>query len=338
MIDRYSAISTALTLLSDYQLTRLLAGAPMVATGIGGSAVRLEIEGEPVFAKQIPLTDLEQKPENVMSTANHFGMPVYSQYGVGSPSFGVWRELAASVMTTNWVLSGQCPNFPLLYHWRVLPGTLPAYAEHEDIEQVVERWHGATGIRDRLHAIANASATVVLFSQYLPHNLRDWLASQQQTGIESAALLLIRDLPSTISFMTANGLHHFDAHPGNILTDGERLYLTDFGLATSPRFDLSAPERGFLDLHRNHEQGYIAMQIMNWLATALTGATTWPGKFDRIKAWAQNRDLPAASAPIIKFISGYAAVAAIMNDFYWSLHTHSRLTPYPASEVDRLIR
>lgn len=45
------------------------------------------------------------------------------QYGVGSTGFGAWRELAAHVMTTNWVITGQCPNFPIMYHWRILEDT-----------------------------------------------------------------------------------------------------------------------------------------------------------------------------------------------------------------------
>jgi hypothetical protein len=43
------------------------------------------------------------------------------QYGVSSTAFGVWRELAAQVMTTDWVPADGCESFPLMYHWRALP-------------------------------------------------------------------------------------------------------------------------------------------------------------------------------------------------------------------------
>jgi tRNA A-37 threonylcarbamoyl transferase component Bud32 len=33
--------------------------------------------------------------------------------------------------------------------------------------------------------------------------------------------------------MRRNGLHQFDVHLNNVLTDGEQLYLTDFGLAST---------------------------------------------------------------------------------------------------------
>ena len=58
-----------------------------------------------------------------MSTANIFNLPMCYQYGIGSTGFGAWRELAAHVMTTNWVITGQCPNFPIMYHWRILADT-----------------------------------------------------------------------------------------------------------------------------------------------------------------------------------------------------------------------
>jgi hypothetical protein len=48
-----------------------------------------------VFAKRIPLTDLERRAENVMSTANLFSLSLYCHYGVGSAGGGVWREVAA---------------------------------------------------------------------------------------------------------------------------------------------------------------------------------------------------------------------------------------------------
>ena len=61
-------------------------------TGIGGQSVLLIIHGSPIFVKKVPLTDLERQPENVMSTANLFNLPLFYQYGVGSAGFCSWRE------------------------------------------------------------------------------------------------------------------------------------------------------------------------------------------------------------------------------------------------------
>jgi hypothetical protein len=63
-----------------------------LGVGIGGGAATLTVGGVPVFAKRIPLTDLERRPEHVRSTANLFGVPAFCQYGVGGPGFGAWRE------------------------------------------------------------------------------------------------------------------------------------------------------------------------------------------------------------------------------------------------------
>ena len=98
----YAATATALSLLSDRHLGELLAAARRVGSGIGGSTAELDVEGVRVFVKKVPLTELEQRSEHVMSTANLFGLPAFYQYPLGSAGFGAWRELAAHVMTTNW--------------------------------------------------------------------------------------------------------------------------------------------------------------------------------------------------------------------------------------------
>lgn len=79
------------------------------------------VAGRRVFIQRIRLTDIELRPQNVRSTANLFGLPLFYQYGVGSAGFGGWRELAVHTMTTNWVLGGEYEGLPLMYHWRVLP-------------------------------------------------------------------------------------------------------------------------------------------------------------------------------------------------------------------------
>lgn len=65
-------MSTQLSLLSDKQLAERLEDADHVYSGIGGEAVVLNIHDTKIFVKKIPLTDLERRPENIMSTANIF--------------------------------------------------------------------------------------------------------------------------------------------------------------------------------------------------------------------------------------------------------------------------
>ncbi|HET6635714.1 MAG TPA: protein kinase family protein, partial [Streptomyces sp.] len=240
----YGAVSTELGLRSDRALRELLEAAEPLGTGIGGRSGLLEISGTPVFVKRVPVTEPELSPGNVHSTANLFGLPMFCQYGIGGPSFGAWRELAVHVMTTNWVLAGEHDGFPLLYHWRVLPDPLPSLPDElADVDRAVADCGGRPQVRQCIEALRDAPASLVLFLEYIPQTLPDWLTAQLQAGDETAdqAIGMVeRELQSGLAFMNARGLLHFDAHFHNILTDGRRLYFTDYGLALSSRFDLTA--------------------------------------------------------------------------------------------------
>lgn len=122
----HGAVSTSLALCSDRRLHELVDAATPIGSGVGGKTVLLEVDGIPVFVKQLRLTDLERRPENVHSTANLFGVPSFCQYGIGTvcgPQFGAWRELAVHTMTTNWVIAGAYEGFPLTYHRAAGVGT-----------------------------------------------------------------------------------------------------------------------------------------------------------------------------------------------------------------------
>ncbi len=205
--------------------------------------------GEPVFVKRVPLTDVELA--HPRSTADLYGLPPWSHYGVGSAGGGAWRELEAHLMTTAWVRGGDCENFPLLHHWRILPG-LPR--PHSDIEADVAFWHGDPGVRRRLEALAGAGTDLVLFLEHLPHSLAAWPGDD---------LPLEEDLRHITEFLAARGVQHFDAHFANIVTDGERLYLTDFGLTVAPEFDLSDAEAEFLAEHDGHDRAYVLTHLVN---------------------------------------------------------------------------
>ncbi|AQZ63656.1 unnamed protein product [[Actinomadura] parvosata subsp. kistnae] len=345
-ISRYGDVASALALHSDRRLGEALARARPLGSGIGGTSALLDVGGVPVFAKRIPLTDLERRPGNVMSTANLFGLPPFCQYGIaaiGSPGFGAWRELAASVMTTTWVLTGRGAAFPLLYHWRVLPGAPPPTGEHADVEAAVRYWDGSAAVGDRLHALARASASIVLFQEYIPHTLDTWLAAQLAAGHDAAteAIAMVESrLLTDVAFMNGQELMHFDGHFGNILTDGDRLYLADLGLATSSRFDLSEQERGFLRRNRTHDLAYAMTRLVNWLVTHVCGVPTPPDgkqrpRNDYIRACAAGADPTGAPPAAATIIRRYAPVAAALNAFYWDFYGTSRTTPYPSETIER---
>jgi len=89
------------------------------------------------------------------SPAANDGLPGHFHYGISSGGFGVWRELAAHMLTTDWVLSGACTRFPILFHWRVLPCARPPTDEDvKTLERRVSEWGGSSRIRERFEAIS----------------------------------------------------------------------------------------------------------------------------------------------------------------------------------------
>ncbi|MET7421081.1 serine/threonine protein phosphatase [Dactylosporangium sp. NPDC005555] len=330
---RYGEVSTALALLDDRRLGRLVDEARPLGVGVGGASAVLDVDGVPVFVKRIPLTDLERDPRHVRSTANFFELPVVCQYSVvahAAGGFGAWRELAANTMTTNWVLTGRSEAFPLLYHWRVLPGAAPPTEEHADIERVVDYWDGSPAVRRRLRALAEASASLVLFAEYVPHRLDTWLAEQDP----EACLGVERQLREAVAFMNGNGLLHLDAHFRNILTDGRRLYLADLGLATSARFDLSAQERAFVVHHANHDTGYASRELVNWIVANVAGITGTAERHDYIRGCAAGARPVGVPETLTALLTRHARNAAVMNDFFWHVYGTSRTTPFPADGVE----
>jgi len=307
--SRHFTASTALSLLSDAQLLDRLSAAEVLSEGIGGTGSRLDVDGVPVFAKRVPLTALEQQHRH--STANLYDLPSFCHYGLGSPQGSAWRELALHVMANGWVLGGQCANFPLLHHWRTLPvpsGRIPDRSIEEDIAY----WGDAPGVRQRLTELEETPDSLVLFCEYFPTTLHRWLPTHLD-----AAPRIEEQLFATVSFLEEQGVTHFDTHFDNFLTDGEQLYLTDFGLACSRRFDLSASEREFYELTVEHDRGYTAMYLVNWLVTEIRGTWNRPARLAAVQQAARGElELPEPAAGVV---SRHAEAAVVMNGF------HSRL-------------
>lgn len=337
-LTTHADIATSLALLSDHELAELVeAGAPLGA-GIGGRSALIAVDGRKVFVKRMPLTDIERRPENVRSTANVFGMPAFCHYGIGgipSPGFGAWRELAVHEMTTNWVRSGRFPGFPLLHHWRALPDTeQPLPEELADAERAVAYWGGSPHLRDYIEAMRTASASLTLFLEYVPHTLHDWLGAQLRTDeADSACALVETGLKAATDFLHEQRLLHFDAHFGNILTDGRQLYLADYGLALSPRFQLAAQERDFFDRHRHYDRAYAFSYLVHWLVVDQYGYSR-DEREDFIRACADGDAHPEGIPQVAsEIISRYAQLAADVGDFNRRLEQESRLTSYPSAEA-----
>lgn len=297
----------------DSELTTLLDIGHATGVGVGGGSAVIDVDGVPVFAKRIPLTDRELTQPR--STANLFDLPVFCQYGVTSPGFNAWRELAANQIATEAVLTGRTQSFPVLYHWRILPGRPPIADEHADIDTVVAALDHSPAVRARLEALAAASHSLVLFSEYIPYALTDWLREDPA----GKAVTVERQFAQIVTVLRDEQLLHMDGHFGNLRTDGERIHLTDFGLATSPRFDLSPAERAFTTRHATHDADYAAMRLVNWLVTDVCGVTGLVARNAYVRQCADGR-IPGDVPPdIAAILARHAPAAAKTNAFYWKL-------------------
>lgn len=343
-LAKFAQLSSALALHSDVALTALVDDATPFAAGIGGTTLLLEVDGFPVFAKRVRLTDLERRPEHVMSTANLFDLPTFCQRNVGSPGVSAWRELAANVMTTNSVLAGQAECFPLMYHWRVVPGAAapnapPLSDELADVEGMTHYWEDCAAMGERLRALAQASASVLIFLEYLPHNLDDWLSNQLAAGpqaFESACMMVEQALETDLVMMSEMGLLHGDAHFRNILTDGRRLYFADLGLALSTRFELSEAEQIFLQQNASLDRCYVPSKWVNWLVKAWTPDMSPVERMERVRRYALGQGPTELPATVMAIIRRRAPLAVVINTFYLKLHAERRSTPYPWHEIEQL--
>jgi hypothetical protein len=333
----HGSTATRLSLLSDRRLGDLVASASAsAASGMGGRSATLDVDGTRVFVKRVPLTDLELEPKHVRSTANLFGLPTYYQYGVGSAGFGAWRELAAHLMTTHWVLGREHEGFPLMHHWRVLPDSPPEgfVDEFGGIDGAVAHWEGSRAVRGRLEAIGCSSHSLVLFLEHIPQTLDAWLRRRREAapdGDGSCSAWADDALARGAAFMRSRGFVHFDAHFHNVLTDGRLIHFADLGLALSSSFDLSAAEKRFLADHLAYDRRYIAWHLLHHhLLGPHRGAA---GTEAFLREWLAGRRPGTVPAEVAAIVDRHARTVVVLDGFHRRLVSESRRTPYPAAEL-----
>ena len=328
--QRRRSAGAALASLTDAELVQLLAAGGIGACGIGGSSVRVDLAGVPVFAKCVPVTDLET--QNQTSTSNLFGLPTMYHYGVGSSGTNVWRELAAHQMATEWVVSDEVAAFPLPYHARLLPLRSSTTADEHlaDTESVISYWDGSLAVGRRVDALAASSSSLVLFLEYIPTTLSSWLSQHPDSReLEDAYGALETQLLTAVEVMNGHGLHHFDIHVNNVLTDGRQVYLTDFGLATSVNFALTGTERDFLGANATHDKCLVRTMLVNALVTKHLDPTDAAHRNEIIRTLATGEHPAGLPTGLVALLRRHATVAVVINDFYWNLFGVSRATPYP---------
>ena len=246
-IDTYCKLNTHLSYFNNEQLSSFFQGERDKRRWTENHVIKLG--KSKVFVKRIPLTEIEYK--HTFSTKNLYNLPTYYNYGVDSAGLGTFRELLMHIRTTNWVLQGVIENFPLMYHYRILPRSgKKANLDLEWYNRYVKCWNSDENIGRYIVERTNAKYEVVLFLEYIPYTFSKWLK-------KNVARLdpFIDEMLDTITFLRDNGIIHFDVHFNNILTDGNKLYLTDLGLVLDRCFDLSKAEQVFFKRHVLYDYG-----------------------------------------------------------------------------------
>jgi serine/threonine protein kinase len=219
----------------------------------------------------------------------------------------------------------------LLYHWRVLPGSpagVGVFDEFGDLDGAVAHWENSPAVRTRLEAIRDSTASLVLFLEYIPQTLGAWLSDQDL----SAFGRIDEQLADTVAFMRERGLVHFDAHFNNILTDGRRLYVSDFGLALSSRFELSDQEAHFLSEHWNYDRHYTTAHLINYHLAERVRGDQVRRRF--VRDWAEGKRTDNVPATAASILTKHACTAVVMDDFHRRLFEESKQVPYPKTQFE----
>ena len=330
-LKNHAIIADELQRWSDAALLRLLNAAQIPEVGHG--ILPLPSRDPSVFVKLVPLTSLEMQRQNYQATANCFQLPPYYQYRLGSCGFGAWRELETHRLVNQWILSDHCPHFPLLHHWRVLPIAPTHYDDRIDLQ----RWGNCEAIHQRVAVIAAATHSVVLFLEPYPLTLSQWFRERWSHGADQMATIM--DVESTLidllSFINSQGLLHLDAHFDNILTDGQQLFLTDYGLALSNQFQLDAAEHQFFEQHQNFD-----------ICTALTSLVhAIVSRYDDRQNWRlalqdltddNHRAASAVPTDVRAYLKSRLPLVMEIGDFYRQLLADLN-APYPAADLQNIL-
>lgn len=237
--------------LSDKELSVLLDTGGK-KTGWGWSC-EFEFAGRHFFAKGIPLTDLEVN--NPGSTANLYQLPVFYHYGVGSAGFGAYRELQAQLKLSDFVLSGQCPHFPLLFHTRTVKIDREVPGKSLD-DSYFEYWDNNDAIRHYVGEREKARFEVLMILEHFDLTVNEWILSHQ-THIP----LLEKQMKETCSFLESRGMLHMDLHFKNLVYKEGLFALVDYGLVLDRDHEMDEDEQEFFKSHQGYDldQFYLSL-------------------------------------------------------------------------------
>lgn len=230
-----------------------------------------------------------------------------------------------------------------MYHYRILKNFNERKPLGEkEFQKEIDYWGNSKEIGYRIRANERAEKNVVLFCEYIPEKLKTWLDKELKKGnnaIDKSIAMVESELQETALFLKNEGMIHFDAHFHNILTDGEQLYFSDFGLALSSEFDLSEEEVQFFNLHQDYDRYFVLASLTNWIAANAFGKEEME---EVIKSYAEDKipeTRPDSLTPFLESIlKNNAPITFKMSQFFKSLINETKETPYPKDEFKSKLR
>lgn len=290
-VESARIVSAEIDSLDDSQVRALVDTAETVGIGIGGTTRTTQVGEASVFVKQLPITRTEES--DPFATLNHNGLPFVSHYGIGSPSHGVGRELAAHRMTSDWVESGTVDFFPLLLGWRIIDLHSETDLREFNGDGPQHKWGSSwPEVATKLSEMKAARSSMVLFLEYVSETLGSWIRKSLGDGTGEVVFAdAVDQIINATAWMEGRGFQHFDIHPGNILIHEGRLLFTDFGLSLHPDFALTPDEKAAMPSHADFDRDTALMHLFHWVLFEI-GCTSGPQRLELLRAAAADTSTP----------------------------------------------
>lgn len=339
-VERARRTSAEIDRFDDSEVRALVDTAEKVGIGIGGTTRTTHVGEAPVFVKQLPITHSEEA--DPFATVNHSELPLVSHYGIGSPSHGVGRELAAHQMASDWVQSGAVDFFPLLLGWRIIDLKSEIDLSEFDGDDPRHQWGTSwPQVKTKLAEMKSASTSMVLFLEYVPKTLGSWVRRSLADGTaETVFAAAVDQIIEAAAWMEKQNFQHFDIHPGNILVHEGRLLFTDFGLSLHPDFELTPEEESSMPTHEGFDRDTALMHLFHWVLFEL-GFTTGGGRLALLRAAAADGSAPelepvrAALGASADLIADHASVVVRMTEMFAVLMRDAFGTRYDSTNYRR---
>jgi len=234
--ELYKKLSEKLAVLTDKEILELTNVQSEIKKW--GDHGVIKLGGNNLFFKKLPLS--EKFVLNQFNTKNLYNIPVNCNYGFGTAGVNPWRELITHIKTSNWVLTKEIENFPLLYYYRIIKDNNHNFETGMN-EKLLERFN-FKNYHLYLEERAKCNYKIVMFLEYIPNMLYNYIEKDI-----NYVKYFFKESTKILDFLQTNGILHLDTHWGNYLVDENgKLYLTDFGIVLDKNFNLDEKEKLFM--------------------------------------------------------------------------------------------